>query len=170
MTTEAPGRGQVARPPHPQAAILPGASVRPTAKTRPVVPVRLEQGTGQHSPTDPYVRRFWVAAIGSEAIAELLRLVRAAEKGEGVRLPRSLPTLLRFHLARAESSGLIVFNRVPAVPRELRWRFPPSLAADHTRWVGLAANGESANEHEGYRLADRKRNRNACIGLSPQDE
>lgn len=77
-----------------------------------------------------------MAAIGSTAVAELLRLVRAAEKGEGVRLPRTLPTLLRLGLVQAESGGLMVFDRVPAVPVELRWRFPPSLGADHSRWIG----------------------------------
>jgi hypothetical protein len=86
-------------------------------------------------PSDPYVRRFWVAAIGSSAVAELLRLVRAAEKGEGVRLPRTLPALLRVGLVKAEPSGLVVFDRLPAVPVELRWRFPRSLGAEHTRWI-----------------------------------
>jgi hypothetical protein len=81
------------------------------------------------------VRRFWVAAIGSSAVAELLRLVRAAEKGEGVRLPRALPSLLRVGLVKADSAGLVVFDRIPAVPRELRWRFPPSLCAEHNRWI-----------------------------------
>lgn len=76
-----------------------------------------------------------MAAIGSSAVAELLRLVRAAEKGEGVRLPRTLPTLLRLGLVEAESSGLIVFNRIPPVPPELRWRFPPGLGAEHSTWV-----------------------------------
>ena len=76
-----------------------------------------------------------MAAIGSSAVAELLRLVRAAEKGEGVRLPRTLPALLRVGLVRAESSGLVVFSRIPVVPIELRWRFPPSLGAEHARWV-----------------------------------
>jgi hypothetical protein len=81
------------------------------------------------------VRRFWVAAIGSSAIAELLRLVRAAEKGEGVRLPRTLPILLRAGLAKAETAGLVVFDQVPMVPLELRWRFPPLLAAEHSRLI-----------------------------------
>jgi hypothetical protein len=76
-----------------------------------------------------------VAAIGSSAVAELLRLVRAAEKGEGVRLPRALPTLLRAGLVRAESAGLVVFDQIPMVPLELRWRFPSGLAAEHTIWL-----------------------------------
>jgi hypothetical protein len=100
-----------------------------------VVPVRLEPRRDGFEPSDPYVRRFWVAAIGSSAVAELLRLVRAAEKGEGVRLPRALPALLRVGLVKAESSGLVVFDRIPPVPVELRWRFPPSLGAEHSRWV-----------------------------------
>ena len=100
-----------------------------------MVPVRIECRPGGFEPSDPYVRRFWVAAIGSSAVAELLRLVRAAEKGEGVRLPRTLPSLLRVGLVKAEASGLVVFDRVPAVPIELRWRFPPSLGSEHARWL-----------------------------------
>ena len=95
MRTEVSGGGQTARPPHLRTVGPPGTSVRPTARVRPVVPVRLEPRRGGFEPSDPYVRRFWVAAIGSSAVAELLRLVRAAEKGEGVRLPRTLPILLR---------------------------------------------------------------------------
>ncbi|MGH8873064.1 MAG: hypothetical protein ACRDWS_13960 [Acidimicrobiia bacterium] len=135
MRTEVPGGGQTARPPHLLAVGPPGASVRPTARVRPVIPVRLESRRGGFEPSHPYVRRFWVAAIGSSAVAELLRLVRAAEKGEGVRLPRTLPALLRVGLVRAETAGLVVFTRIPAVPPELRWRFPPSLGAEHSRWV-----------------------------------
>lgn len=84
---------------------------------------------------DPYIRRFWVAALGSGAVAELLRLVRAAEKGEGVRLPRYLPQLLRAGLVGITAGSISVSNRFPPVPRELRWRFPPSLAGEHSKWV-----------------------------------
>ncbi len=100
-----------------------------------MIPVRLEPRPGDFAPSDPYVRRFWVAAIGSSAVAELLRLVRAAEKGEGVRLPRTLPTLLRAGLVKAETAGLVVFDHVPMVPSELRWRVPAVLAAEHSSWV-----------------------------------
>ncbi len=76
-----------------------------------------------------------MAAIGASAVAELLRLVRAAEKGEGVRLPRCLPILLRAGLVEAEPGGLVVFDRIAEVPLELRWRFPPALAAEHAHRV-----------------------------------
>lgn len=136
MGTEVAGGGQIARPPNLRAVGPQAAAVRPTARTRPVVPVRIENRSSGFEPSDPYVRRFWVAAIGSSAVAELLRLVRAAEKGEGVRLPRCLPALLRVGLVKADSAGLIVFDRIPAVPLELRWRFPPSLGSEHSRWLG----------------------------------
>ncbi|MFV1963285.1 MAG: hypothetical protein ACC658_15815, partial [Acidimicrobiia bacterium] len=77
MRTEAPVSGQN-RPPNETAVGHTGASVRPTARVRPVVPVRLSKSEGRFRPSDPYVRRFWVAAIGPSAVAELLRLVRAA--------------------------------------------------------------------------------------------
>ena len=91
---------------------------------------------GHFAPSDPYVRRFWVAAIGPGAVAELLRLVRAAEKGEDVRLPRHLPALIRAGLVVANTGCLEVGAKLPIVPRELRWRFPPSLAAEHAQWSG----------------------------------
>ena len=76
-----------------------------------------------------------MAAIGPGAVAELLRLVRAAGKGEDVRLPRHLPTLLRAGVAVARNGCLEVGRTLPEVPEELRWRFPPDLLAEHTEWL-----------------------------------
>jgi hypothetical protein len=85
-------------------------------------------------PSDPYVRRFWVAALGPGAVAELLRLVRAAAKGEEVRLPRHLPQLLRANLVSIVEGTLAVVRLIPPVPVEMRWRFSPDLAAQHAEW------------------------------------
>jgi len=135
MRTEAPVSGQN-RPPRVTAAMQTGASVRPTARVRPEIPVKLDAHSQRFDPSDPYVRRFWVAAIGPGAVTELLRLIRAAGEGKSVRLPRSLPVLLKAGLVRSDSGWLIVSARIPEVPVELRWRFPPRLAAEHTRFVG----------------------------------
>jgi len=86
-------------------------------------------------PSDRYVRKFWVAALGPSAVAELLRLVSAAGKGEEVRLPRYLPHLLRAGLVRIVDGALAVDSLIPAVPVEMRWRFPPDLAAQHAAWL-----------------------------------
>jgi hypothetical protein len=99
------------------------------------VPVRhipTDQGL---EPSDHYVRRFWVAALGPGAVAELLRLVSAAGKGEEVRLPRHLPQLIRAGLVEVIDGTLAVVERIPLVPPEMRWRFPPDVAAQHAAWV-----------------------------------
>jgi hypothetical protein len=110
-----------------------------------------------------------VAAIGSSAVAELLRLVRAAEKGEGVRLPRALPALLKVGLVRAETSGLVVFDRFPPVPTELRWRFPPSLGSEHARWQ-LPPNGEKCHQDQGDALADGEGESDTQVGLAAENQ
>lgn len=132
MRAEAPASGQ-SRPPKTPAAGQAGASLRPTARVRPTVPVVPSSGDGEFDPSDPYVRRFWVAALGPGAVAELLRLVRAARRGEDVRLPRHLPLLLRVGLVWTDQGTLVVVDRLPVVPSELRWRFPPVVAAEHNR-------------------------------------
>ena len=78
-----------------------------------------------------------MAAIGPGAVTELLRLIRAAGKGEDVRLPRSLPLLLKAGLVTVEKGSIIVDERLPIVPIQLRWRFPPNLAAQHRQIEGL---------------------------------
>lgn len=134
-----------------------------------MVPVRIERRAVGFEPSDPYVRRFWVAAIGSSAVAELLRLVRAAEKGEGVRLPRALPALLKVGLVKAETSGLVVLDRFPAVPTELRWRFPPSLGSEHARWP-LPPNGEKCHQDQGNALTDGEGESDTQVGLAAENQ
>jgi len=137
MGTGAPADGQN-RPPTQSAVGHAGASVRPTARVRPTVPVKLIDGTVGFDASDRYVRRFWVAAMGPGAVAELLRLVSAAGKGEEVRLPRYLPQLIRAGLVTIRDGFLAVPERIPPVPPEMRWRFPPDLSAEHTRELDQA--------------------------------
>ena len=110
-----------------------------------------------------------MAAIGSSAVAELLRLVRAAEKGEGVRLPRTLPALLRVGLVKAETSGLVVFDRVPAVPIELRWRFPPGLGSEHSR-LSLPPDGLNGHQQQSDPLTDGKGESDPHVGLATENQ
>jgi hypothetical protein len=134
MRAGAPASGQN-RPPIDSAVGPAGALVRPTAQVRPTVPVKLIPCEHGIKPSDAYVRRFWVAALGPGAVAELLRLVSAAGKGEEVRLPRHLPQLLRAGLVSVVDGNLAVVGRLPEVPVEMRWRFPPDVAASHRAWL-----------------------------------
>jgi hypothetical protein len=98
-----------------------------------MLPVRVvEDGIG-YRPDDPYVRRYWVAAIGPGAVAELLRLIRAGATGRRLPLPRWLPILLRSDLVQVEEGTLVVSDRVPPVPPALQRRFPPGLREEHRR-------------------------------------
>lgn len=112
-----------------------GAPLRPTARVRPTIHVSVAPRDEGFEPSDPYVRKFWVAALGPGAVAELLRLASAAGKGEEVRLPRHLPQLLRVGLVSIVDGRLSVVERIPVVPPELRWRFTPDIAADHRTWT-----------------------------------
>jgi hypothetical protein len=134
MGAGAPASGQN-RPPINSAVGPAGALVRPTAQIRPTVPVRLIPCDNGIEPSDAYVRRFWVAALGPGAVAELLRLVSAARKGEEVRLPRHLPQLLRAGLVSVVDGTLAVVERLPEVPSDMRWRFTPDVAIQHAAWV-----------------------------------
>lgn len=131
MTTATSGGGP-ARPPV-SVPSTPEVTVRPTARVRPVLPVRLEEVEWGFPPEHPYVRRFWVAAIGAGAVSELLRLVKAGENGASLPLPHWLPVLLRSDLLRVEDGRMIVASRVPIVPGRLARRFSPSLAEQHRR-------------------------------------
>jgi hypothetical protein len=62
-------------------------------------------------------------------------MVNAAERGEEVRLPRYLPHLLRADLVSIIDGKLAVVSLIPPVPAEMRWRFPPDIAAQHADWV-----------------------------------
>lgn len=159
------------RPPNPHAVSSAEGPVRPSARVRPTVSVKIADWPGDVEVYDPYVRRFWVAAIGAGAVAELLRLARCAERGESVRLPRNLPVLLRTGLARATSAGLLVSLRVPAVPRELRWRFPPSLHSEHTRWVRqLSPRRKHGHEEKGDCLPDGEGSGDSDVRIAADDQ
>ncbi len=123
------------------AAPLSGAagSTRPTVWRRPLVapepwddPLNAIGYPVHH----PYVRRYWTAAIGPGAVADLLRMAAAARDGNRLRRPLHLPTLLTEGLVRARAGRLLVRPTVPPLPARHARRLPPALRAEHaaTRW------------------------------------
>ena len=116
---------------------LPGATsgdpIRTTARSRPLVTVSLVQTRGDGcAPTDPYVRTFWLPIIGPGAVADLLRVAAAAQRGRPLKLPMYLPTLIREGLAHVDRTGTVrVCDRVPPLnPAQVR-RLSPALRRRH---------------------------------------
>ena len=75
----------------------------PTVRRRPLYLVEMASTSPAGYPvTDLYVRRFWGAALGVEAIADLLRIVQAGKRGNSLRRPLHLQSLLRAGLIHVE--------------------------------------------------------------------
>ena len=134
MEADATARGQN-RPPINSAVGHAVARLRPTARVRPTLPVGLTPCEHGFEASDPYVRKFWVAALGPGAVAELLRMARAAQCDEEVRLPRHLPQLLKAGLVSIVDGRLSILERIPTVPPNMRWRFSPEISAEHKAWL-----------------------------------
>ncbi len=113
---------------------LPGVSdtvgIRRTAQQRSEVkpiPISREHG---YQPTDPYIRRYWVAAIGPGAVADLLRLAAAAQRGRSLPVPTHLDVLLREGLVARMGDVIGIPTTFPQLPLRLRGRLPPRLVGE----------------------------------------
>ena len=69
--------------------------------------------------TDPYVRKYWTAAIGPQAVADLMRLVRAAERGQRIRRPVRLAVIIETGLGFWVGGELFVSRHIPQPPDHL---------------------------------------------------
>ncbi len=74
-----------------------------------------------------YVRRYWTAAIGAGAVADLLRLMQAAKRKKSIRRPVNTPALVRSGLVVGHANQLWVRSTVPSLPTELLPRLTPAL-------------------------------------------
>ncbi len=126
-------------------AVGPSPPVRPTAVPRPLVrPGVWDTGEGGLAMDHPYIRRFWTAAIGAGAVADLLRLATAARRDRSLRRPHSLPTLIKAGLVRIVDGRLEVRARVPLLPPHLVRRLPPRVRRDHECFVAGEREGSRA--------------------------
>lgn len=136
----APPPGAVG-PPTPNATTTGSASatatVRRTARQRSFVHPEVWALAPTTQPsfavTDTYVRRYWTAAIGPGAVADLLRLATAARRGRSLRYPVYLGVLITTGLATVSGGKLLVRTEVPAVPNRLASGLSPSLRRRHSK-------------------------------------
>ncbi len=142
----APPSGAAERP-RPQSS----AAERPRRPSPPSPAVRQRPWVAPHlwhdplaelgyPPTHPYVRRYWTAAIGPGAVADLLRLAVAAGRGRALPRPLHLGELARHDLVRVWEGRLLVRATIPPLPADHVGRLPPALREEHRRLRWQAAH------------------------------
>jgi hypothetical protein len=120
--------------PLPDAAVQRPGPTRTTAAKRVIVEPEVWDEPGTGFPTHhPYVRRFWTAAIGSGAVADLLRLAVAAQRGRSLLLPTSTAFLAGEGLVAWRHGRLLACVTVPPVPNRHVARMPTALRREHRR-------------------------------------
>ncbi|MGF1666174.1 MAG: hypothetical protein ACFCVC_07850 [Acidimicrobiia bacterium] len=93
-----------------------GPPLSPTVIRRPVVlPTRVPGPCDGVAPDDPYVRTYWVAAVGPAAVVDLLRLAAAARAARAIPAPVNLPMLLSEGLVSWREGELAVLDPLPRV-------------------------------------------------------
>ena len=133
------------RPPVASATPVSTDSTPPTMRNRPSIRPHLLPGTDHgRPPADPYVRRFWTAAVGPGAVADLLRLIRAGQRGTSILRPPHLNDLISIGLAGRSMGHIWVTASVPDLPWRLLRRLPPGLRRQHHAWLTEEGN---ANAH-----------------------
>lgn len=120
----------------PPGAAAPYAVLRPTAATRAMVTPRPwddVHATLGFPPDHRYVRRFWTAAIGPGAVAELIRLAVAAGRDRSLPTPVHLGLLLREGLVAVDGDSLLVRTSIPPLAKRHVSRLPPPLRREHAK-------------------------------------
>ncbi|MBT8197275.1 MAG: hypothetical protein KJO84_02110 [Acidimicrobiia bacterium] len=105
--------------------------LRPTARVRPFISPVEWPGDG-FLPEDPYVRRYWTAAVGPGAVAELIKCAIAARRGHSVKVPLNLAILVAEGLMTVRGGNLAVRTRIPALNDAQQRRLPPPIRREHS--------------------------------------
>lgn len=130
-----------------------GAAPRPSARVRRQIRPRLCPGPthGGLEPDHPYVHRYWSKVLGSRPMAELLRLITAAQRGEAIRQPVFLTTLAREGLvhfgdrpARCAAGEIWVRSQLPPLGAQQISRLAYDLRRRHTYDLALALSSQRA--------------------------
>ncbi len=133
MTTSASGAFRNTSPPS-----TPEAEIVPTIRIRPELKVKVMAGPPDGMRSDSiYIRRFWVAAIGPGAVADLLRTIRAGQRKRTVTYPIYLHVLVQSGLAAFDGTKVTVPHPVPLLPPHLVRRLPPALRREHAIWLRM---------------------------------
>ncbi len=137
MTVVSPGGSDTRPPVVSHAASSPGPAVSQTLAVRPVVAVAFDpEATGIFDPNDQFVRWMWTAAVGAAALAELLRLMAAAERRWTVRRPVYLSVLIKEGLVKTGEGRILVPRLLPDLKGAQLRRLPPWLRSERLLYIG----------------------------------
>ena len=133
MRSAEPGDERDHRPPVAvTAAPTPGAAGRRSVWRRPDLVAHLFEDDSPGFPPDhPYVRRFWTAAVGPGAVADLLRLISAAANRRPLPRPEYLHLLITAGLVVSSSEAAWVRRSVPALGAVQLRTIAPALRTEH---------------------------------------
>jgi hypothetical protein len=106
-----------------------------------------EDGTPGFPVDHPYVRRFWTAAVGPGAVADLLRLIAAAINRRPLPHPEYLHLLISAGLVARSPEVAWVRRSVPALGAAQLRTIAPALRTEHqmevTRFFGRPGTKET---------------------------
>jgi hypothetical protein len=135
----APASGTAAATPQTGTDAPPAADTRPTAEPRRLIaPLLFDRDADGHRADDPAVRRFWSAAIGPGAVADLLRLTAAAHAGRRIKEPVRLSILTAEGLVATHGDVVLVRPLIPRLGHRQLRRLRPSLRAEYRAVVEAA--------------------------------
>lgn len=135
MRSASPGDERDSCPPVAiTAAPSPGGAGRRSVWRRPsLTPRLLHDGPVGFPAHHPYVRRFWIAALGPGAVADLLRLIAAATRQRPLPRPEYLHMLTRAGLIVRSGDTLWVGRSVPPLGDAQLRQMTPAVRAEHSR-------------------------------------
>ena len=115
----------------------PGAAVRIPGQKRCRISPRLwpHASANGFAPSDPYVRTYWTAVLSPGAVAELLRIVTAAERQWSIPHPLFLPVWCREGLVHYAQGRVWVRDLIPPLGLRQLSLLPPLLRQQHNREI-----------------------------------
>ena len=118
----------------------PGAAARISAQTRTRIwprlwPTPLLTGV---DPTHPYVRAYWSAIVGTSAVADLMRMIVAANRSTSLAHPLFVHVLTREGLVHHFRDHMWVHSTVAPLGTKQVARLTPRLKRFHSRDLAKA--------------------------------
>ena len=115
-----------------------------------MVKPRMWAAPGGYPADHDYVRRYWTAAIGAGAVADLLRLMQAAKRRRSIRRPVNTPALVRSGLVRRSRGHTCGCGpRCRPLPSELLPRLTPALRQELPGWTLTPVTAPTGRHPEG---------------------